>query len=185
MKKFSVIAKEKAEEHNILQENKVLDDFKKIYGAMLEHYGLTAIHDLDEDSQLSFLTELNHYWSEEGGLSEKGNKFLQKRSMNLNENSTAVQKKNFLKDKSYAVINETLRQTDLKFRLYDVIDQIYHETNASNLKEVLSPDMITSIITESFVKSLNEFTENINKELKESVESIEPKKKYFVKVKTK
>ena len=183
MKKFSVIAKEKAEEHNILQENKILEDFRKIYSSMLEHYGLTTIHDLNDESQISFLTELNHYWSEEEGVSEKGNKFLQKRSMTLNENSTAVQRKNFLKNKSYAVINETLRQCDLKFKLYDVVDEMFKQLNASNLKDILSPDTITSIITESFIKYLNEFTENINEELTESAK--ESKTKYFVKVKSK
>jgi len=185
MKKFSAIYKEKVSEAEILQENMVLDSFRKIYGAMLEHYGLTSIHDLNDESQVSFLTELNHYWSDEEGLNEKGEKFLLKRSMSLNENSTAVQKKNFLKDKSYAVISETLRQTNLKFKLYDIIDEMYKQINASNLKDILSADMITSIISESFIKSLNEFSENINKELKESAQTIETKKKYIIKVRTK
>lgn len=182
MKKFQDIYKDKLEEHNTLLESKVLTDFRKVYGAMLEHYGLTTVHDLDEESKLSFLTELNAYWSDEEGLNERGEKFLQKRSMALNENSTAVQKKNFLREKTYAVINETLRQSNLKFRLYDVIDQMYNEIKASNISEVLSPDMITSIISESFVKCINEFDENINKELRESVQ---PKRKYFIRIKTK
>jgi hypothetical protein len=182
MKKFSELYKEKLSESEILQENKVLDDFKKVYGSMLEHYGLTTVHDLNEESQLSFLTELNHYWSEEEGLSEKGNKFLQKRSMNLNENSTAVQKKNFLKEKATVLISETLRQADVKWKLYDIVDEIYQQTNASTLKDVLSPDMITTIIAESFSKSVDNFLSNVNKELKESVE---PKRKYFVRVKPK
>ncbi len=182
MKKFSDIYKEKAEKHDLLQENKVLDEFKKVYGALLEHYGLKSIHDLDDESQLSFLTELNHYWSEKEGLSEKGQKFLLKRSVELNENSTAVQKKNFLKEKATIVIKETLRQSDLKFKLYNVVDEIFQQTKASDLKDVLSPDMITTIIAESFAKSLDEFTANINKELSES---IVPKKKYFVRVKAK
>ena len=180
MKRFSEIYKEKVNESEILNENKVLEDFRTIYSAMLEHYGLAAIHDLNEESQVSFLTELNQYWSEEEGLSEKGDRFLDKRSMSLNENSTAVQKKNYLRERSVAVINETLRQSDIKFRLYDIIDEIYTQVNASDLKEVLSPDMITSIISESFVNSLNELTTTINTELKNS---IEPKRKYIVKVK--
>jgi hypothetical protein len=180
MKKFSEIVKEKILKDEVLQESKVLGDFKEVYGSMLDHYGLTSIHDLNEESRLSFLTELNHYWSEEEGISEKGEKFLQKRSMSLNENSTAVQKKNFLKEKTSVLIKETLRQTDLKYKIYDVIDEIYHQVNASNLRDILSPDMITTIIAESFAKSLDEFTANINKELRESVQ---PKRKYFVKIK--
>lgn len=182
MQKFSDIYRKKVSEAEVLQESKVLEDFRKIYGTMLNHYGLTSLNDLNEESQLSFLTELNHYWSEEEGLNERGEKFLQKRSMALNENSTAVQKKNFLREKSYAIINETLRQSNLKYKLYDVIDEMFHELKASNVSDILSPDMITSIISESFVKCLNEFNENINKELNESVQ---PKRKYFVRVKTK
>jgi len=179
MKKFGEIYKEKVTEAETRQENKVLEDFKLVYNAMLEHYGLTTVKDLDDESQVSFLTELNHYWSEEAGVSEKGIKFLEKRAMSLNEASTAVQKKNFLRTKSYAVINETLRQANLKYKLYDVIDEMYKQLQASDLSDILTPDMITSIITESFVRSINEFAENINKELKESVK---PKRKYFVRV---
>jgi predicted nucleic-acid-binding protein len=179
MKKFGEIYKEKLNEAETRQENKVLDEFKLVYGAMLEHYGLTSVKQLDDESQISFLTELNHYWSEEEGLNEKGKSFLTKRSMSLNENSTAVQKKNFLREKSYAVINETLRQSNLRVRLYDVIDEMYKQLKASDLSDILTPDMITSIITESLVRSVNEFTTSINKELKESVK---PKRKYFVKV---
>jgi len=180
MKKFSEIVKEKISSAQVLQESKVLEDFKEVYGSMLDHYGLTSIHDLNEESQLSFLTELNHYWSEEEGISEKGEKFLQKRSMSLNENSTAVQKKNFLKERASVLIKETLRQTDLKYKLYDIVDMMYKQTNASDLRDILSPDMITTIIAESFARSLDEFTTNINKELRESVQ---PKRKYFVKIK--
>lgn len=182
MKKFGEIYKEKLNEAETRQETKVLDEFKLVYGAMLEHYGLTSVKQLDDESQLSFLTELNHYWSEEEGLNEKGETFLAKRAMSLNENSTAVQKKNFLREKSYAVINETLRQSNLRVRLYDVIDEMYKQLKASDLSDILTPDMITNIITESLVRSVNEFTVSINKELKESVK---PKRKYFVRVNAK
>jgi hypothetical protein len=182
MKRFSDIYKEKVFEAETKQEGKVLEAFKQIYGTMLDHYHLTAINDLTDESKLSFLTELNQYWNEQDGVTEKGKKFLEKRSMSLNENSTAVQKKNFLKEKASVVISETLRQTNLKYKLYDVIDEMYKQTNASNLRDILSPDMITTIITESFVNSINDFTTNINKELKENVE---PKRKYFVRVKVK
>ena len=116
MRKFGEIYKEKVYEAEVQQENKILTDFKVVYNAMLEHYGLSAIHDLNEKSQISFLTELNKYWSEEEGLSEKGQLFLENRSMELNENSTATQRKNFLRIKSYTIINETLRQSDIKYK---------------------------------------------------------------------
>ena len=168
MRKFGDICKEKQAVAESLFENKVLNDFKLVYGAMLEHYGLTSIDQLDKEAELSFLTELKHYWSEEDGISEKGENFVKTRTMSLNENSTATQKKNYLKSKTYAIVNETLRQSDLKYRLYDVIDEMYHQIDASNVRDVLTPDMITNIISESFNKSLTEFTANINKELTES-----------------
>ena len=180
MKKFGEIYKQKVNEAESRQETKVLADFKLVYNAMLEHYGLTSVHQLDEESQISFLTELNHYLSEEDGLSEKGTAFIEKRSVSLNENSTAVQKKNFLRAKSQAVINETFRQTNIKCRLYDVIDEMYKSLKASDLSDILTPDMITNIIAESFNKAFDEFMGGINTELKESVK---PKRKYYVKVK--
>lgn len=180
MKKFGEIYKEKLNEAETRQESKILADFQLVYNAMLEHYGLTSVKQLDEESQLSFLTELNHYWSEEQGLNERGENFLTKRSMSLNENSTAVQKKNFLRAKSYAVINETLRQTHLKTRLYDVIDEMYKQLKASDISDILTPDMITGIIKESLTKATTEFVNGIGNELNES---IKPKRKYYVKVK--
>lgn len=180
MRKFGDVYKEKMSESQTRKENQVLEDFRLVYSAMLEHYGLNSVHQLNEESQLSFLTELNHYWSEEEGINERGQQFLDKRSMALNESSTAIQKKNFLKAKSYAIINETLRRSNIKYRLYDIVDEMYKQLNASDLSDILSPDMITTIINESFLKCLNEFTQNINKELSESAR---PKRKYFVKVK--
>lgn len=179
MRKFGDVYKQKLNESETRQEGKVLNDFKVVYNAMLEHYGLKSVHDLDNDSQLSFLTELNHYWSEEAGLSEKGQSFIDKRSMSLNENSTAVQKKNFLRNKSYAVINETLRQSDIKDKLYSVIDEMYRQLRASDVSEILAPNLITSIIQENFALCIDKLMQNINFELSESVK---PKRKYFVRV---
>lgn len=180
MRKFGEIYKEKINEAEIRQESKVLEDFKRVYAAMLEQYSLTSVHDLDNESQVSFLTELGHYWSEEEGLSDKGQKFLDKRSMSLNENSTATQKKNYLREKTYIVINETLRQTDLKYKLYNIIDEMYKQLEANDLSEVLAPETITNIISECFYRSLSDFTEKIKTELQESVK---PKRKYIVRKK--
>jgi len=181
MKKFQELYKEKISKAEEIQESKVLTDFRNVYNMMLEHYSITSIHELDEESQLSFLTELNHYWSEEEGLSEKGEKFMAKRSLILNENSTSQQKKNFLKTKVQTVINETVRQSELKWKLYDVIDSMYNQLNASSLKDILTPDMIKNIIFETFSNTVDEFTKNIHKELSESVT---PQKKFIVKIKT-
>ena len=38
MRKFIDVYKQKLNEAEVLQENKVLDDFKKVYGALLDHY---------------------------------------------------------------------------------------------------------------------------------------------------
>ena len=182
MRKFGDIYKEKLNESEELQETKVLSDFRQIYNVMLEHYGLSSVHELNDPSQLSFLTELNHYWSEEKGLSEKGEKFIAKRSMTLNENSTTVQKKNYLKLKATSVLKEVLRQSDLKFKFYDIVDEMYKQVNASNLNETLSPQSITLILESAFKEAAGEFISKVNFELKESAK---PKKKFIVKVKAK
>lgn len=183
MRKFSDVYKEKLNESQIYQENKVLDDFKKVYSAMLEQYNLVAVQDLNEESQLSFLTELKHYWSEEEGISEKGKRFLEKRSMSLNENSTAIQKKNFLKDKSAILINEVIRQSDLKYKIYDILDEIYKQTNAKDISGILPVQNINNVLLESFSNVIEKVLDEINEELTDSVK--ESKKKYYVKVKTK
>jgi len=185
MKKFNDIYKKKVEESENLQETKILKDFRVIYNALLEHYGLTSIHELNDNSQLSFLTELNNYWSEEEGLSEKGVKFLDKRSMTLNENSTTVQKKNFLRTKANIIINETLRKTNLKYKIYDILDEIYKETGAKDINGILPIQTIATILHESVDNVLNNILEEINNELTESAKEVSPKKKYYVKIKAK
>ena len=181
MRKFHEIYKEKLAESENQEETRVLSDFRNIYSVLLEHYGVTSIHDLDEETQLSFLTELNHYWSESEGLSEKGEKFIAKRSVSLNENSTPQQKKNFLKAKVSAVIDETVRQSELKWKIYDVIDTLYTETKSNkNISEVLNISIINNILKESLEDVITKFLDNINTELSES---LKPTKKYIVKLK--
>jgi len=175
MRKFGEVYKEKLNESEQLHESKIVNDFRQIYNALLEHYNLTAIHDLNEKSQVSFLTELNHYWTEEGGLNELGQNFLKKRSPRLTENSTPLQKKNYLKNKASVLLSETMRQNDLKFKVYSVIDEMYGMVKGEEISDVLSPNMISDIITEAFAESLDEFITNIRTEISESAKKEEPK----------
>lgn len=168
MRKFSAIYKEKLNESENQREAKILSDFEAVYSAMLEHYNLKSIKHLNEESQTSFLTELNRYWIEEYGLTEKGKAFLEKGSMELNESSTISQRKNYLKTKSLIVINETIRQSNLRNRLYDVIDEMYTQLGADTLRDVLTPESMVNIIRENLNISLSEFTSKINTELTES-----------------
>ena len=176
MRKFDAVYKEKVNESETLHESKIVNDFRQIYNALLEHYNLTAIHDLNEKSQVSFLTELNHYWTEEAGLNESGKNFLKKRSPRLTENSTPLQKKNYLKSKASVLLSETMRQNDLKFKVYSVIDEMYGMVKGEEIDDVLSPNMISDIITEAFAESLDEFITNIRTEISESAKKEEPKK---------
>lgn len=168
MRKFGEVYKKKMNEAEELHESMIVEDFRKIYNALLEHYNLTAIHDLNEKSQVAFLTELNQYWSEDEGLSELGENFLKKRTPRLNENSTPLQKKNYLKDRSALLLSETLRQNDIKHRLYTVLDEMFTQIKGEDISDVLSPKMIGDIVTEAFADSLDEFIMNIRKELTES-----------------
>jgi len=190
MRNFNEVYKEQVNESEQLHESKIVGDFRKIYNALLEHYNLTAIHDLNEKSQLSFLTELNQYWTEETGLTKEGESFLEKRSFRLTENSTPLQRKNFLKSKTNILLKETLRQNDIKYKVYCIIDEMYNQVKGGSIEDVLSPSMISDILTEAMANSLDELITTIRVELNESVkpkkklnESQVPKKKVYLKLK--
>ena len=180
MRHFSEVYKTKMQEAEAFQENKVLGDFRQIYEAMIKTYGILSVHELDEPTKLSFLTELNHYWDDENGLNEKGERYIVKSSMTLNENSTVVQKKNFLKTKVTVIVNEVIRQSNLKTKLYDTLDEMYKSVKAKNLSDVLPPESITKIFNEAINESVTVFVRDVNKELSNNTE---PRKKYIIKVK--
>jgi len=185
MRKFNDVYKEKLNESEMLHETRIVDDFRQIYNALLEHYNLTAIHDLNEKSQVSFLTELNQYWSEEEGLSELGTNFLKKRETRLTENSTPLQKKNFLKSKASVLLSETMRQSDMKYKLYTIIDEMYEQVKGEDINDVLSPNMISDIVTEAFAETLDDFVSNIHHEISESAKKEEEAKPINESVKAK
>jgi hypothetical protein len=116
---------------------------------------------------------LNSYWSEEEGVSERGKKFLQTRSDVLSESSTSLQKKNFFKNKAAVIINETIRQSELKWKLYDIIDEMFNEVQASNVADILSPDIISDIIQESVKTTLDKFIKEIRTELNQSAVEVD------------
>lgn len=168
MRKFNAVLKEKQIKEEKVFEKKVLGQFKRVYDALLEKYRIPEFKQLSEEAQGVFLSELNAYWSEAEGVSEMGVKFLNTRGKALNEHSSAEQKKNVLQEKADVVISETLRQTELKYKLYNVIDEMYNEVKASKLSEVLPPEVIFETFKESFVKNIKSLLGEINYELKES-----------------
>ncbi len=174
MKKFNSVYKDQQKRFQSLKEGKILNDFSRVYNSLLEKYNILEFYDLNEKYQNAFLSELSIYWSEEHGISEKGKKFLQKNTDMLNESSTTLQRKNYLKRKSTATINETLRQSELKWKLYSIIDEMYKEVKASKIQEVLSPGVLVKTIHDSMATSLKELMKEINYEL---TESAKPKKK--------
>jgi hypothetical protein len=168
MRKFNQVFKEKQTQVENTFEEKILSEFKKVYNSLLEKYEVPEFYDLSEKYQGAFLAELNSYWSEEKGVTEIGDKFLKTRECTLNESSTEEQKKNVLQTKTQIIIDETIRQTNIKNKLYCVLDTMYNEVKASNISEVLAPEVISEIIKESFVKTLKGLLREINWELKES-----------------
>lgn len=187
MRKFGDAYKEKMVKHEQLHEAKVVNEFKQIYNSLLEHYNLTAIHDLNEKSQVAFLTELNQYWTEETGLTDIGRNFLKKRTPILTENSTPLQKKNYLKDKVGILLSETLRQNDIKYKVYNVIDEMYQQVKGKNINSVMSPETINNTITEAFATVLDQFVKDIYIEISESAKpkSVNENKKPKVFIKRK
>lgn len=168
MKKFSSVYKEKKQKSESLHERKVVRDFKKVYKNLLEHYNVKEFNDLKEKYQNVFLADIHKLWDENTGITERGVKFIMKNSDLLTENSTTLQKKNYLKKKAVNTIHENLHSSDLKYKLYDVIDEMYHEIKATNVSEVLSPDLISDVIYDSFQANLKKFVNNIREELQES-----------------
>lgn len=172
MKKFHEIYKEKQTRATELLEGKILNEFKDVYSTLLSKYGISDFYSLNEEAQNTFLTELNIYWSENEGLTEKGTRFLKVRSDVLSESSTTLQKRNFLRNKASRIISETIRQSDLKWKLYDVLDEMYKETSAKSIDDVLTPSTISDIIQETFNSTLQTFISEIKTELNESVKNL-------------
>lgn len=172
MKKFNEVYKSKKQEVDKLNEKKTLQDFDKIFRKLLEKYNTHDFYDLSEKYQNIFLSDLNKFWTEEEGLTESGKKFLDRNADLLTENSSTLQKKNYLKRKAKSVIRETLHSSDIKYKLYDVIDEMYHQIGARTVSDVASTDVITDVLYESFTNELNEFVKQINKELYESDKEI-------------
>jgi hypothetical protein len=175
MQKFNTLFKEKQTKVEDLFEKKLLSQFKRVYDALLEKYEIAEFNNLSEKYQNAFLSELNSYWSEEEGISENGAKFLEDKEATLNEQSTDVQKKTHLQNKAQTLISETLRQSNIKWKLYGVIDEMYKQINASDLSDVLSPEDLFVSIKESFVKSLKDFLSEVNYELKANSNTLNEK----------
>lgn len=156
MRKFNAVFKEKQVITEKILEEKLLKEFKEVYSSLLEQYEVVEFYDLNEDTQVAFLRELNEYWTEEEGLSNKGAKFLKTKSAILTESSTPLQKKSYLKNKATAVISEMLRQSDVKTKIYAVLDEMYKSTNSKEMTEVLPTDIITGTLLESFGVALED-----------------------------
>lgn len=161
MRKFNAVYKEKQAISEQIIEEKLLGEFKQVYSGLLEQYEISDFKKLDSDSQVAFLRELNEYWTEEKGLSERGVNFLQNKSALLTEDSTSLQKKSYLKNKATALIAETLRQSDIKGQLYEVLDGMFKDTKSEDLGGVLPTDEITGSILESFGSALQDLMTEI------------------------
>jgi hypothetical protein len=156
MRKFNAVFKEKQVITEKILEEKLLKEFKDVYSSLLEQYEAVEFYDLNEDTQVAFLRELNEYWTEEEGLSGKGIKFLTSKSSILTESSTPLQKKSYLKNKATTVIAEVLRQSDVKTKLYSILDEMYKTTGSKQIGEVLPTDAITGTLLESFGNALQD-----------------------------
>jgi hypothetical protein len=165
MRKFTAVFKEKQAKTEQILEEKLLNQFKEVYSSLLEQYSISEFYDLDENTQVAFLRELNEYWTEEEGLSNKGSKFLKTKATILTENSTALQKKSYLKNKATTVIAEVLRQSDIKTKLYNVLDEMYNSTESSEISDVLPTEAISGTILESFGTALQDLMTEIVYEL--------------------
>ena len=173
MKRFGNVLKNKQKKHNLVQEKKILIGFKKVYNALLEKYNTSSFHDIQNDHKQVFLAELNSFWSEDKGILKKGKLFLKGNSDILNEQSTNIQKKQYMKKRITPLISEVLRQSNLKWKMYDVLDEVYKGTNSQSLNDIMESDEILNTILESFQISLKSFMQEVQFEL---TENSKPKK---------
>lgn len=173
MRKFNALYKDQQKKAQDLNENKIAGALETVYSALLEKYEVSAFKELTPEYQDVFLNELNTYWSDSDGISEKGNKFLQGNSEYLSEHASTIQKKNFFKKKVLPIVEETIRQTNLKYKIYDLINEMYKDLNASQLSDVLTPNVLFSVISESYVKAGEEFLTEIHYELFENANNSE------------
>jgi len=169
MRKFNTVFKEKQNESIKNHEDRVLREFKDVYSKLLENYHITSLENLNETTKKAFVSQLHQLWDEESGISEKGKLYLNDNCLFLTESSTPAQKKNYLKQKTTVLLKESFRQYDLKYKLYDIVDEMYNQIKGDNLNDVLTPNIIINILGESFNEVATEFLKNIQKELKESV----------------
>ena len=181
MRKFNDISKDKQAQFQKLEEGKILRDFKKVYATLLDVYQINEFNNLQENEQTAFLTELNNYWSEAEGISQKGKRFIETKSINLTENSTPLQKKNFLKTRVKKSLNETLIGTNFKDKIYTIIDEMYREINGSSISDVLNPNTIRNILMESCNEIIENYMDNIHHELSESAKAKSRKVKLYIK----
>ena len=177
MRKFNAVYKEKQAISEKVLEEKLLNQFKEVYAGLLEQYEINEFSDLDSDTQVSFLRELNEYWTEEEGLSEKGEVFLKTKSSLLTEESTSLQKKSYLKKKAATIIAESLRQVDLKNKLYGVLDEMYKNTKSEEITDVLPTGDLTGTLLESFGMAVQELMTEIVYEIAPEDELLNEAKK--------
>lgn len=168
MRKFSTVLKEKQTESIKLHESKILSDFSRIYDKMLEAYETVSVNNLDDTTKAAFMTELNEYWNEDEGMNDRGRNYLNDNCVALTEKSTSLQKKKYLKKKASIVIESNFNRSNLKYNLYDVLDEMYKQINGENIKDVLSPKAIVEILKESMDKVTADFIKNVEMELTES-----------------
>jgi hypothetical protein len=165
MRKFTAVFKEKQAILEQVLETRLLNEFKDIYSSLLEQYETTEFHELDENTKVAFLRELNEYWTEETGISKKGKDFLKNKSVLLTESSTPLQKQSYLRNKVATVISETLRQAEIKQKIYNVLDEMFKNTKSKDISDVLPTDAISGTILESFGISLQDLMTEIVYEL--------------------
>lgn len=177
MRKFTAVYKEKQAISEQLLETKLLKEFKNVYSGLLKQYEIAEFYELDENTKVAFLRELNEYWTEENGVSKKGKDFLKNKSVLITEDSTPLQKQSYLRNKVAIVISESLRQSGLKDKIYDVLDEMYKNTKSKEISDVLPTDAISGTILESFGISLQDLMTEIVYELTPEAEELNEEKK--------
>lgn len=177
MRKFNTIVKEKQDIANTLHEQKVLQDYSMIYSALLNKWNTNSVSSLSLDEQESFDAELNALWESDKGITKKGSNFLIDRSMFLTESSTDKQKKHYLNEKLQTALSKIINESSIKKEFYDILDEMYKQTNSKLLDDVLKTEDILKLFNTQLSESIKNVYTSIKNDLSENVKS---KSKYYI-----
>lgn len=148
MRKFNDVYTDKLNESIKEKENRVVAEYRTILEALMEDNNVQYIADLKTDEKASFDSKLSECFDMENGITEKGKSYLQNRKNFLTESSTTTERKEYLKERIFKVVEGKMYTQALKDGVYLAINDLYEGVNACKLTDALTIEEIEECICE-------------------------------------